>query len=731
MPHSPNLRRTLWIVACLLPLVGGVAYVGQFAMSFPRWDQHETTIEAVEGMLDGDLTFATLAQSNYGHRIIPPLLTSALLAPLTDWNLIVEAYVGYTLLIGVYVSLVFTLRHVNTPRPWLAALVVSVVVFSLRQRTNLIWSFNALQWFYMEMFIALTGWAFITRRVGWVGLGLTALFTALTVSASGGGLALLPLVLVLMWHRGYRRSWHFVAWVGFAVLTFWLFSYGQAPGEDTVSPLQVQPVANFWFMTTWISSAFLPLPNTTPRIVHLLVAGAGVGLVALNAVLLIRTRGAGDRAVVWMAFLVGYALVSGVMTMLGRSDVWWAGAQSRLYSMSVFFWVAVGVSAVTVLDRWRGGLRWLNATALTLIVFGQVVVAVVQWTAPNPEGLVGNLRRERDERCYWTYLIDRSPTCLNTLDRWGISKLVPAWENLWERRLTVYAAYDDMNPVSAQMPDVYLPGEAVVVSGPQPYQQVRAVTFQDWRVPGRLMVEPPFAPFVQAVPPGDLLRIMAADVPANPALFESAGTVVAGDDPTAAMLADFAAFVRMEPRVWALRAASPDDFDAAYREVLAETHMPVPIAGVHWRTTGYEDVTLWLRQPTEAARFGDDFVLEDWRITTPTTVNACATLEVETIWRTDAPLPENYSLALVLADADGIGAARTDANPAGYTTGVLEPGVQYAGTNDLLVACETPPGDYNLLLGVYEPGTGAALPGAWADGRDGGDLLYLMGITVE
>jgi hypothetical protein len=197
------------------------------------------------------------------------------------------------------------------------------------------------------------------------------------------------------------------------------------------------------------------------------------------------------------------------------------------------------------------------------------------------------------------------------------------------------------------------------------------------------------------------------------------------------MLADFAAFVRMEPRVWMLRAASPEGFDAAYRDVLAETHTPVPVAGVHWRTTGYENVTLWLRGPTEQIRFGDDFVLEDWRLTTPTTVNACAILTVETVWRTDAPLPENYSLALVLADADGIGVARADVNPAGYTTGVLEPGVQYAGTNDLLVPCETPPGDYDLLLGVYLPGTGEALPATWADGRGGGDLLYLTGITVE
>lgn len=731
MPLRPHLRRLAWTLACLLPPVVGAFYVGQFAMSFPRWDQHETTIQAVEGMLDGNLTFATLAQPNYGHRIIPPLLTSALLAPLTDWNLIVEAYVGYTLLVGVYVTLVATLRAVNVPRPWLAAFVVSVIVFSLRQRTNLIWSFNALQWFYMEMFIALAGWAFITRRVGPAGLGLTALFTALAVSASGGGLALLPLVAVLLGYRGYRRPWHFAGWLAFAGLAFWLFSYGQAPGEDTVSPLQIQPVANFWFMTTWLSSAFLPLPNVTPRAVHLLVAGAGVGLVSLNALLLIRARGTGDRAVVWLAFLVGVALVAGGMTMLGRSDVWWAGAQSRLYAMSVFFWVAAAVSAVMVADGWRGGPRWANAAALALMVAGQVAVGVVQWTTPYPEGLVSNLRRERDERCYWVYLIDRSPTCLNTLDRWGISKLVPAWENLWERRLTLYAAYDDMNPVAAHMPDVYQPGEAVVVSGPQPYQQVRAVMFQNWAVPGSLVVDPPFPAFVQPVPPADLVRIMAADVPANPQLFASAGAVAAGDQPTPAMLAGFRAFVRMEPRVWLLRADASDAFDAPYREALAQTHTPVPVAGVHWRTTGYENVTLWLREPTTAARFGAAFVLEDWRLATPTTVNACATLEVETIWRADAPLPENYSLALVLADADGVGRARADVDPAGYTTGVLEPGVQYAGANTLLIPCETPAADYALLLGIYRQGTGEALPGAWADGRGSGDLLYLTGVTVE
>ncbi|MEO0563591.1 MAG: hypothetical protein AAF125_15895, partial [Chloroflexota bacterium] len=697
-------QRAAYSLVVLAPIVLGAIYVAIYGMTFPRWDQFETTIVAVNGALNGTLTWADLTQPNYGHRIVTALATSAALAPLTDWNLLVEAFVGYGLLIGAFGATVMTLRRAETPRPWLLAVVLSVLMFSLKQRTNLIWSFTALQWFYMELFIALTGWALVTRSVGAVTLLLTGLFTALAVASSGGGVPLLVIVPLVMWLRGYLRPVHYLGWLAFAGLAFWLYSYGQAPGENTVSPLLIKPVDNFWFIVTWLSGAFIPLPQLTPRPVHLTVAGAGVALIIWNIVLISRWRGRETVLVGWLAFLVSYSAVAAGATMLGRSDIWWAGAQSRFYSMSKWFWMAVAISAVVVwIDgRMRGARpiwRRMNAVALVCMIAGTTFVNVVQFTHPTPEGLVSNIQRPRDERCYWVYLIDRSPTCLDRLDAWGLSKLVDAFDDLFARRLTLYAGYDDINPIDAIMPDVYQPGEPVVIVGPQAYQQVRGVRFTDWTVPGELQLELPFRQVVQQVPPSDLFRVMAASVPTNPALFADGVTVAPGENPTEVQLAAFREFVRFAPRVWMLRADAPDSFDASYQAILAEQHTSIPVEGVSWLTTGYEDVSMWLREPSEALRFGDDLVLEDWQMVTPVERTGCQPVEVQTMWRVTNPLPENYSLALVLADATGIGQARTDAPPAGFTTRVLEPDVHYVGTNTVELPCGMPSGDYNLLMG--------------------------------
>jgi hypothetical protein len=60
-----------------------------------------------------------------------------------------------------------------------------------------------------------------------------------------------------------------------------------------------------------------------------------------------------------------------------------------------------------------------------------------------------------------------------------------------------------------------------------------------------------------------------------------------------------------------------------------------------------------------------------------------------------------------------------------------QPGWQYTDRRALGVPCDVPPGEYNLLLGVYDVQQVANLPVTLFDGTPVGDLLYLTTLVVQ
>ena len=111
-------------------------------------------------------------------------------------------------------------------------------------------------------------------------------------------------------------------------------------------------------------------------------------------------------------------------------------------------------------------------------------------------------------------------------------------------------------------------------------------------------------------------------------------------------------------------------------------------------------------------RFGEEIVLQAWRLNTDHIVQPCAAISVDTWWSATQPQDKLYSSTLVVAGANGQGVVNSDAVPGGlYPTSIWQPEQLYFDERELRLPCDMPAGDYPLLLGMYEtPGEAGASP---------------------
>ena len=127
-----------------------------------------------------------------------------------------------------------------------------------------------------------------------------------------------------------------------------------------------------------------------------------------------------------------------------------------------------------------------------------------------------------------------------------------------------------------------------------------------------------------------------------------------------------------------------------------------------------------------AARFGEGLSVVG-RGPLPEAVAAGDAIRLTVQVRCDAPPAGEIKAFVHLADATGKPAAQRD-KPLlvrGEPASVCRPGESFWDGADLVVPSGTPPGDYSLVMGYYDPATGARLPLA-----AGGDLLRLAGVRV-
>ena len=130
---------------------------------------------------------------------------------------------------------------------------------------------------------------------------------------------------------------------------------------------------------------------------------------------------------------------------------------------------------------------------------------------------------------------------------------------------------------------------------------------------------------------------------------------------------------------------------------------------------------------TVNTRFGDHITLETYALS-DTTLHPNDALQVQLQWTTDAPLDTHYKVFVQLLNPDGTLAAQRDSEPGGgqAITTLWQPDTLVVDNHALALPANLAPGDYTLIIGLYDANNPAARLPVGAN-----DFLTLGTITVE
>ncbi len=209
-----------------------------------------------------------------------------------------------------------------------------------------------------------------------------------------------------------------------------------------------------------------------------------------------------------------------------------------------------------------------------------------------------------------------------------------------------------------------------------------------------------------------------------------ANQVYAADDET---LTRFAQFLDGAERVWLItynRTDLLDPFLGILQRHYADARRAVLVDDRNvYEIVAYQRVPETL---SPLARFGEAIRLEGWELPDGVSVRACQDVPFESWWHALAAPGADLGIGLVLADANGMGVARTDAEPSGARTIDWQADTYHLDRRMLTVPCDLPPGDYPLLIGLHDLVSAEAVPIYTPDGAPtGSPLFYLTTLRVS
>lgn len=133
-------------------------------------------------------------------------------------------------------------------------------------------------------------------------------------------------------------------------------------------------------------------------------------------------------------------------------------------------------------------------------------------------------------------------------------------------------------------------------------------------------------------------------------------------------------------------------------------------------------------------RFGEVLALQKWELKDSVEVQPCQRVTIESWWqRLDVP-PFTYSMQIALVDSAGESVSAANSPLTTLSTKLWIPDAYFLDARMLSVPCDTPPGEYPLVMSVYNPDTVAetgSLPVTLPDGTPSNDYVYLTTLFVK
>jgi hypothetical protein len=379
-------------LAAVPPLVL-VAAIARYFVNVPFYEQW-WLLRLFAADREGRLDWTVFWDPFGDHRVVWPRVVMVLLARVFHYNLWPEAWFSVGLACGILAVLVW-LAWPAMRGPGVVILpVLSLVVFSLSQWENWVWTLQLM--FFMTMLFAVAALAVLARggrgtpTQDWRRLGLAVLLAAGASTSFSTGLATWPagLVVILGLGLGRRDLARAAVWVVAGILMAAAYKHGlrYSPTRPVTETLVAAPHRVLQYALAYLGAPMVP--SAWPR------AGMVAGVVAVGAVAgwvtylwrrEMRVCGAVPCAILAAGALVVFALTAAAMTALGRVEHGLGQAMSPRY---VTFSHALYLAALLAL-AWclSGGARSRRGRQVAGIALAVLAVGLVAASVRSVEGL--------------------------------------------------------------------------------------------------------------------------------------------------------------------------------------------------------------------------------------------------------------------------------------------------------------------------------------------------------
>ena len=115
-------------------------------------------------------------------------------------------------------------------------------------------------------------------------------------------------------------------------------------------------------------------------------------------------------------------------------------------------------------------------------------------------------------------------------------------------------------------------------------------------------------------------------------------------------------------------------------------------------------------------------------------VETCQRITLESWWQMEQQPQANYSMLLAMVNDKGEAISSVNTNLTRVPTQVWVPDAYFLDARTLKVPCDAPPGEYPLVLSVFDPYTvmaAGSLPVTLPDGSPFHDYVYLTTLFIE
>ncbi len=334
-----------------------------YGVDTPYWDEWDEIPSDLVKLHTGTLTWSDLIAQHNEHRILFPRIVLLALAWFTSWNVRAELLVIW-LLAGLCSFNLWRLSRItggtDSNQDLLLLTAVNVLLFTPVAFENWLWGF---QIGFLLPLAALTMvlWLVSVCRPFFAFFFAIVLSFICTFSMASGFLCWLVVLPLLLFPEG-RLQWRdripglacwFVGFVGSGIL--YLHGYVQTGDAPSLMRVAQQPGTAIVYVLAYLGSAFGWCIGFTTTLVF-----GGTWLVIFAGTLLYLWRFRADSRLVaqtlpWV-MLASYALLNGIVTMLGRIQF---GAGQATGPRYITFAVMLPIGLIFILQRvyrhWRQG----------------------------------------------------------------------------------------------------------------------------------------------------------------------------------------------------------------------------------------------------------------------------------------------------------------------------------------------------------------------------------------